>query len=61
MISNITKMEIKIGERVYQFLCDCNSPLGEVHDALAFMKSHVIAKMKEAEQPPCSESPEGED
>lgn len=34
MIKNISKLECKIGERVYQLLCDMDSPLNEVKEAL---------------------------
>lgn len=50
MLKNLSKLEIKIGERVYQFLCDIDSPIGEVHDSLSAMKGFVIQKINEAEQ-----------
>lgn len=59
MISNITKIEVKIGERVYQFLCANDSPVGEVHDAVCAMKSFVIQRINEADKAPSAE-PEGE-
>ncbi len=34
MLKNITRLEHKIGERVYHFLCDADSPLTEVKEAL---------------------------
>jgi hypothetical protein len=52
MIKNISKLETKIGERTYTLLCECESPLGEVHDALSFMKGFVIQKIQEAQQIP---------
>lgn len=51
MIKNISKFEIKIGERIYQLLCEIDSPLGEVHDALSAMKGFIIQKIREAEEP----------
>lgn len=60
MINNITKLEIKIEERVYQFLCEVDSPIGQVHDALSAMKGFVIQRMKEAEQPPSEETEKAE-
>ena len=33
MLKNIAKLECKIGERVYQFLCDNDSPLPELKEA----------------------------
>lgn len=50
MLKNISKLEVHIGERSYQFLCDMDSPIGEVHDALASMKDFVIQKINEAEK-----------
>jgi hypothetical protein len=39
MLKNITKLEHKIGERVFQLLCDNDSLFAEVKDALfQFMK-----------------------
>ena len=52
MINNIVKIEVKIGERSYQMLCELNSPLGELHDALTQMKHLIINKMKELQSPP---------
>lgn len=49
MLSNITKLEIKIGEKVFQFTCDVDSPIGAVHDALTAFKSFVVGKINEAE------------
>lgn len=49
MLSNITKLEIKIGERAYQLFCAVDSPIGEVHDALCSMKGFVIQKIQEAQ------------
>ena len=42
MLKNISKLEVKIGERLYHFICDSDSPLGEVHDAVAKMKDFVV-------------------
>ena len=50
MLKNISKLEVKIGEKLYHFLCDCDSPLGEVHDALAKMKSFVVSTIVEQEK-----------
>ena len=32
MLKNIAKLEIKIGERVYQFLCDNDSPTADLKE-----------------------------
>lgn len=58
MISNVSKIEIKIGERIYQFLCNIDSPIGEVHDALSAMKGIVVQKIQELEKG--SQVPENE-
>ena len=50
MIQNVTRLEHKIGDRVYHFLCDMQSPVGEVHDALCMFKSFAMAKMNEAHE-----------
>lgn len=52
MLKNITVLEVKIGERLYQMECDPNAPLGEVHDALSSMKAYIINRMAEANKPP---------
>lgn len=51
MITNVSRIEVKIGERIYHLLCAVDSPLGEVHDALSAMKALVIKKMEELEKP----------
>ncbi len=50
MFKAIVKLEHKIGERIYSFTCDNDSPLGEAHDALAKFKSHVVELINRAEQ-----------
>lgn len=35
-------MTIKKGERCYQFICEGDSPLGEIHDVLHEMKQHIV-------------------
>ncbi len=47
MLKNKTVLEVKIGERNYLLECDPNSPLGELHDALAQMINFVIDKMQQ--------------
>lgn len=34
MLSNISKIEIKVGEKVYQLLCDLDSPIEHVKEAI---------------------------
>ncbi len=45
MIKQRTILEWKIGERVYEFHCRPDSPLGEIHDALMQFKGMVVDKM----------------
>ena len=47
MLKNIVKLEKKIGDRIYHFICDPDSPVGEIHDALHEMKDFVVNKMIE--------------
>lgn len=49
MLNNIARLYVRMGEREYQLLCEVDSPIGEVHDALSQMKLFVINKMKEVE------------
>jgi len=57
MLNNLAKLEVKIDGKIYQLLCDVDSPIGQVHDALSQMKLYVINKMKEVESPPTPEEP----
>lgn len=34
MLKNISQLEHAVGDKVYHFMCDSNSPLNEVKDAL---------------------------
>ncbi len=45
MHKNISVLEIKKGERIYQLLLDQQSPLGEVFDALCEMRGYVAAQI----------------
>lgn len=36
MLKNISRFECKVGERVYQLLCDMDSPVNEVKLALCY-------------------------
>lgn len=51
MIKQITRLEHKVGDRVYQFLCDNDSPVGEVHDALTVFKAYVVGVINGQEKP----------
>ncbi len=50
MIKHNTILEVKIGERIYQFQCSPESTLGELHDALHQMKAFIIQKIVDAEK-----------
>lgn len=54
-VSSKVHLLVKIGENIYEFLCANSSALGEVHDALVSMKSHIVeliaATQKAEEQP----------
>jgi hypothetical protein len=50
MLKNKTTVELKIGERLYHFLCDADSPLGEIHDVLVQLKSYILQRMQEAQK-----------
>ncbi len=48
MLKTHAMLEVKIGDRVYQLSLPANAPLGEAHDALYQMRSHVVSKINEA-------------
>lgn len=50
MLKNVSRLEVQIGEKLYHFVCDSDSPLGEVHDAIAKMKSFVVNMIVEQEK-----------
>lgn len=59
MLKNISRLEHKVGERIFHLFCDCESPLNEVKEALfEFLKyigkiedAHKLAQLqKEQEQ-----------
>lgn len=64
MIKNITSLEVEIDKKVYKFICDIDSPIGAVHDALVKMKGFVVEKINEATPkeepaaPPVEEKPQ---
>lgn len=47
MLKNKSRLEVKSGEKVYEFACDFDAPIGEIYDALCQMKKFVIEKMVE--------------
>lgn len=50
MIKNITRLEHKIGERVFHLMCEADSPISEVKDALFIFVSHVTQIEKAANE-----------
>ena len=42
--------EVEINEKMYRFLCDNDSPLGCVHDALMKMKGYTVERMVAAQK-----------
>lgn len=57
MQKQLTQLEAKIGEKTYQFVCDPDSPLAHVKEALFQFVKHVmdIQSKIEAERVPPSE------
>ena len=47
MLKYISQLEHKIGDKTYQFLCDPNSPLSEVKDAL-FQFLRYVGQVEDA-------------
>jgi hypothetical protein len=41
MLKNIAKLEFKIGERLYQFLCDNDSPLPELKEVFFQFQKYI--------------------
>jgi len=67
MIKQITQLEHVIGDRVYNFACNPQSPINEVREALYKFLGYVDAiekqiaeqeKQKAAETPPVEAPPE---
>jgi hypothetical protein len=41
MLNNISKLELKVGEKTYQFLCDNDSPLNDIKEAIFQFQKYV--------------------
>ena len=50
MFQQKTILEVKAADRIHRFECDPNSPLGEVFDALAAMKSFIVNEINERDK-----------
>lgn len=45
MLKNIVRLEVKVAEKTYQFLCDNDSPIAEVKEAL-FQITKIVAEIE---------------
>ncbi len=65
MVDNMIKskivIEVKIGERNYEFACSPDAPYGEVYDSLNQMRSYIVSKIKEIEEAEKSKEKASED
>lgn len=52
MIRSKTILEIKNEKRTFEFLCEQDSPLGEVYDALSAMRNYIVQRIQENEKKP---------
>lgn len=50
MINQKTMLEVEIADKKYQLLCDVDSPLGSLHDALMQMKGFCVERMLGAQK-----------
>ena len=41
MLKNITRIELQVGTRTYQFTCDMDSPLAEVKEAVFQLQKYI--------------------
>lgn len=48
MLKNKAVLEVKIEDKLYEFHCDADSPLGRIHDAMMMMKGWVVDRMAAA-------------
>lgn len=49
MQKQLTQIEVKICDKVYQFICDPDSPLAHVKEALFHVIKHVISVQEKIE------------
>ena len=59
MLKNKIALEHKIGERIYEFVCTPDSPLGEIHDAVCAFKSFIVDRINKENEPKPTEPVEG--
>jgi len=53
-----SSIEVNIDDKLYQFVCDSDAPLGACHDALCQMRGVVVNKIAEMDK--CKEEPKQE-
>lgn len=41
MLKNISKLELKVGEKTYQFICDNDSPLSDIKEAIFQFQKYI--------------------
>lgn len=46
MMKHIVQLEVTVGEKTYRFLCDNDSPIGSVKEAV-FQINNLVAKIEE--------------
>lgn len=50
MLKQLSTLEHKIGDRIYQLHVSSDSPLGELHTALSHMMGYVVQRINEAHE-----------
>lgn len=50
MIKQKSMLEVEIAGKMFQLLCDNDSPLGNLHDALMQMKGYCVDRMVAAQK-----------
>lgn len=60
MLKTKSSLEVKIGEKMYSFQCESDSPLGACFDAICQMHSFIIEKINESKKIENSDLPRDE-
>jgi len=58
MIKNVTKFELAIGDRIYHFLCDMDTSIGDVKEAL-FQLQKMVGQIEDNIKAQQSQVPPG--
>lgn len=61
MLKNISKLELTVGQKVFQFICDNDAPIADVKEAIFQMQKYVGMiedKIKEQQETQKAEAPE---